>query len=165
MFDKILDVWQNSKFSDEKLPTTDVGNLLLPLPPKSFDLHETQRQQDEILDWPHIILISLKENSSTGWIRLKSVWIIVAHISGWWDSPLALQSFSWSIAGTPNKKIRHSISPITDLYQIGHNIRIYNPITKRPPGNRTSTSVTNFSLLTTCPQTFSHIFHPTTIYT
>ena len=34
----------------EKLSIIGVGNLVLPLPSNSFDLHQTQRQQDEILD-------------------------------------------------------------------------------------------------------------------
>ena len=119
----------------------------------------TKHKDNKMKSWTDLTLYSFP------WRRLKSVWIIVAHISGWWDSPLALQSFSWSIAGTPNKKIRHSISPITDLYQIGHNIRIYNPITKRPPGNRTSTSTIDFSLLITWSRIFSRLVHPTTIYT
>ena len=57
----------------EKLSTIGFGNLGLCLPLDSLDLHHTQRQQGEILDWPYV-LISLKENSSnsTGWIRVKT---------------------------------------------------------------------------------------------
>ena len=34
---------------------TGVGNLgLRSLPINSFDLHHTQVQKDEILDWPHV---------------------------------------------------------------------------------------------------------------
>ena len=55
----ILDALQNSKCdsaqklsiageSSEKLPAVSVGNLVLPLSPNSIDLHQTQRQQDEI---------------------------------------------------------------------------------------------------------------------
>ena len=47
-------------------------NFGLPLPPISLDSHQSQIKQDEILDWPHI-LISLKDNSSFGWIRLITV--------------------------------------------------------------------------------------------
>ena len=77
-----------------------VGNLGLHLPPISLDSHQSQMQQDEILDWPHI-LIYLKDNSSFGWIRL----ITVDHFpikAKWLDAPLALQVFSWSIAITPH---------------------------------------------------------------
>ena len=77
MFDRIL----NSNLSNNFLELVCVGlrrsssplvNLGLPLPPISFDWQQTQGQQDEILDWLHV-LISLNENSSTGWIRLKRV--------------------------------------------------------------------------------------------
>ena len=37
--------------SAEKLSTIDIGNLGLPLPPISLDLHQIQIQQDDILDW------------------------------------------------------------------------------------------------------------------
>ena len=55
-----------------ELSTTGVGNLGLCLPPISLDSHQSQIKQDEILDWPHI-LISLKDNSSFGWKRVISV--------------------------------------------------------------------------------------------
>ena len=58
--------------SVEKLSTIGVGNLGVPLPSISLDSHQSQIQQDEILDWPHI-LISLKDNLSSGWIRLITV--------------------------------------------------------------------------------------------
>ena len=51
--------------SAEKLSTIGVGNLGLPLSPISLDSNQSQIEQDEILDWPHI-LISLKDNSSFG---------------------------------------------------------------------------------------------------
>ena len=35
------------------------------LPPNSLDSDQTQKQKDELLDWPHV-LISFKENLSTG---------------------------------------------------------------------------------------------------
>ena len=38
------------KRSAEELPTIDVGNLGLPLPVNSLDLHHTQIQQGEILN-------------------------------------------------------------------------------------------------------------------
>ena len=62
MFDGILNV----TLSEEKVFTTGVtqGNLELFLRPNSPDSHQTQIQEYEILDWPHV-LISLKENSST----------------------------------------------------------------------------------------------------
>ena len=58
MFDRIA----NATLSEE-VSTTEVTqeNLKLPLPPNSVDSHQTQKLQDEILDWSHI-LISLKEN-------------------------------------------------------------------------------------------------------
>ena len=57
----------------EELSTISGENLGLLLPINYLDLHHTQIHQDEILDWPHV-LISLKENSSNGngWIRLKT---------------------------------------------------------------------------------------------
>ena len=63
MFDWIL----NATLSEEKVSTNGVtqGNLELPLPLNSLGSHQTQKQQDEILDSTHV-LISLKENSSTG---------------------------------------------------------------------------------------------------
>ena len=63
MFDWIL----NAALSEEKVSTNGVtqGNLELPLPLNSLGSHQTQKQQDEILDSTHV-LISLKENSSTG---------------------------------------------------------------------------------------------------
>ena len=62
MFDEILNVTLS-----EEASTTGVTqeNLELPLPSNSLDSHQTKKQQDEILDWPHVS-ISLKENSSTG---------------------------------------------------------------------------------------------------
>ena len=52
--------------SAEKLST--IGESWTPpaCPPSPIclDLHQTQKQQDEILDWTHV-LISLKENLST----------------------------------------------------------------------------------------------------
>ena len=33
-----------------------LGNLGLPLSPNSPDLHQTQKQQDEILDLPHVFI-------------------------------------------------------------------------------------------------------------
>ena len=62
MFDGILKV----TLSEEKVSTTGVtqGNLELLLRPNSPDSHQTQIQEDEIMDWPHVF-ISLKENSST----------------------------------------------------------------------------------------------------
>ena len=83
-----------------ELSTTGVGNLGLCLPPISLDSHQSQIKQDEILDWPHI-LISFKDNSSFGWIRL----IIVGHLpikAEWIDASLALQVFNRSIANTPH---------------------------------------------------------------
>ena len=50
--------------SDQRSEVTE-GNLELLLPPNSSDSHHTQIQQDLILDQPNL-LISLKENSSTG---------------------------------------------------------------------------------------------------
>ena len=43
--------------SKKKLSITGVtrGNLGLPLPLNFLDLHQTQKQQDEILDSPHIL--------------------------------------------------------------------------------------------------------------
>ena len=51
----------------EEVSTTGVtqGNLELLLPPNSPDSHHTQIEWDVILEWPHV-LVSLKENSSTG---------------------------------------------------------------------------------------------------
>ena len=62
MFDGILNVTS----SEEKISTTGVaqGNLDLLLRHNSPDSDQTQIQEDEILDWPHV-LISLKKNSST----------------------------------------------------------------------------------------------------
>ena len=62
MFDGILNV----TLSEEKVSTTGVtqGIIELLLHPNSPDSHQTQIQEYEILDWPHV-LISLKENSST----------------------------------------------------------------------------------------------------
>ena len=62
MFDGILIV----TLSEEMVSTTGVTqwNLELILRPNSPDSHQTQIQEYEILDWPHV-LISLKENSST----------------------------------------------------------------------------------------------------
>ena len=59
IFDRIV----NATLS-EKVSTTGVtqGNLELLLPPSSFDSHETQNNK----------MISLKENSSTCSIRLKT---------------------------------------------------------------------------------------------
>ena len=58
-----MDVWQDSKCdsaqeltiarrSDKKFSITEViqRNLGLPVPPNYLDLHQTQKQQDEILD-------------------------------------------------------------------------------------------------------------------
>ena len=61
MFDKVLNVTPS-----EEVSTTGVtqGNLKLLLHPNSSDSHQTQIQEDEILDWCHV-RISLKENSST----------------------------------------------------------------------------------------------------
>ena len=62
MFDGILNV----ALSEEKVSTTGVtqGNIELLLHPNSTDSYQTQTQEYEILDWPHV-LVSLKENSST----------------------------------------------------------------------------------------------------
>ena len=62
MFDRILNV----TLSEEKIFTIGFiqGNLEFLLHPNSPDSHQTQIQEDEILDWSHI-LISFKENSST----------------------------------------------------------------------------------------------------
>ena len=62
IFDEFLNVTRC-----EEVSATGVtqGNFELPLPPDSLELHHTQRQQDEILYWLHV-LISFKENSSTG---------------------------------------------------------------------------------------------------
>ena len=62
MFDQILDV----TLPEEKVSTTRVtqGNIKIFLRPNSPDSHQTQIQEGEILDWPHV-LISLKENFST----------------------------------------------------------------------------------------------------
>ena len=84
----------------EKFSTKGVRNLRLPLPPISLDSHQSQIQQDEILDWPHI-LISLKDNSSFGWSRLITVGYLPIKAE-WTDAPLALQVFSQSIAITPH---------------------------------------------------------------
>ena len=72
----------------EELSTIRVGNLGIPLPINSLELHHTQRQQDEIqgelIQWQ--------------WVdKAKNVPII-----GCSDSCLALQSFSRSIASTLN---------------------------------------------------------------
>ena len=40
----------NVTLSEEKVSTIDVGNSGLPLPPTSLDSHQTQIQQDDILD-------------------------------------------------------------------------------------------------------------------
>ena len=40
----------------KELSTIGVGNLGLPLPINSPELHHTKRQQDEILDWPHVFI-------------------------------------------------------------------------------------------------------------
>ena len=76
------------------------GILDIPcLPPNSLDLHQTQKQQDEILDSPRV-LISLSnarnkniKNSSTKKIRLTRVTSsrAVVHKSWWLNVPL----FSW----------------------------------------------------------------------
>ena len=57
----------------EEVSTTGVtqGKLELPLPPDSLDSHQTQKQYDELFSWSHV-LISFKENSSTGYIKLKT---------------------------------------------------------------------------------------------
>ena len=62
MFDGILNV----TLSEEKISTTGVaqGNLKLLFRPNSPVSHQTQIQEDKILDWTHV-LISLKETSST----------------------------------------------------------------------------------------------------
>ena len=59
MFDQILDV----TLPEEKVSTTRVtqGNIKIFLRPNSPDSHQTQIQEGEILDWPHV-LIFLKEN-------------------------------------------------------------------------------------------------------
>ena len=61
MFDGILNV----ALSEKKVSATGValGNHELLLRYKSPDSHQTQIQEDEILDGP-LVLISLKENSS-----------------------------------------------------------------------------------------------------
>ena len=50
MFDRV----QNVALSEEKVSTTAVtqGNLEILLAPNSIDLHQTKKQQDEILDCP-----------------------------------------------------------------------------------------------------------------
>ena len=50
MFDGV----QNVALSEEKVSTTAVtqGNLEILLAPNSIDLHQTKKQQDEILDCP-----------------------------------------------------------------------------------------------------------------
>ena len=50
----------------------DVGNLGIPLPPISLDSYQSQIKQDQILDWP-CILISFKDNTSFGSIGLRTV--------------------------------------------------------------------------------------------
>ena len=82
----------------EKLSTIGFGNPGLSLPRISLDSHQSEIQQDGILDWP---LISLKDNPSFGWIRL----ITVSHLpikAEWLDTPLVLQVFSQSLANTPH---------------------------------------------------------------
>ena len=56
----------------EELSTTGVtqGNLGLPLPPNSLHLHETQKQQDEILDSTRV-LISLSNNRDENKLKLR----------------------------------------------------------------------------------------------
>ena len=83
----------------EKFSTISVVNLRLPLSSISLDSHQSQIQQDETLDWPHIF-ISLKDNLSFWWIRL----ITIGHLpikAEWLDAPFVLQVFSRSIANTP----------------------------------------------------------------
>ena len=50
MFDGVL----NGALSEEKVSTTAVtqGNLEIPLAPNPLNLHQTKKQQDEILDCP-----------------------------------------------------------------------------------------------------------------
>ena len=62
MFDGILNV----TLSEKKASNTGVtqGNLKFLLRTDSPDSHQTQIQEDETLDWPHVP-ISLKENSSS----------------------------------------------------------------------------------------------------
>ena len=65
----VIDVWRNSKcdaLSAEVFSAgVTQGNFDFSLPPNSIDSHQTQKQKDELLDWPHVF-IAFKENPSTG---------------------------------------------------------------------------------------------------
>ena len=77
--------------------------------------------------------------------KAKNVRIIVRQLptkAGWWDSTLALQSFSRSIALAKNSNymIADSISPIIVLKFLIHHIRMVKVTYVKPSREQTQTS-------------------------
>ena len=115
----ILNVWQDSKCdstqcltiaqrrSDGKHSTTGVeqGNLRLPLPPNSFDLHQTQKQKDEILDCSCLLIYissfhgMFSDITQNVWRHSAECLTALPQMSGdiarnvWWHCPKYLVIF------------------------------------------------------------------------
>ena len=92
--DSVQELFITGRRYAEKLSANGFDNLGLSLPSISLDLHHSQIRQNEILDWPHI-LIPLKDNLSSGWIRLITVGQLPIKVE-WLDAPLAVEDFSCS---------------------------------------------------------------------